>query len=199
MGIQVCENCGEDFAPKKGSRVGRFCSLRCYHAAGRPKRRADVAYRMTRAPDHPVAPASGTVAVCRIVLYDSIGPGAHPCHWCGCEVRWMAGGGLARGALLVDHLNFDPADDRIENLVPACQPCNAHRRKTGGAALIKADEVFRVFPNGTRTRALRRYCVICATPFLAVPAEAKIPGRAIYCSLSCARRAPRRARRSRVR
>lgn len=77
-------------------------------------------------PDHPTAGQNGRAYVHRAVLYDAIGPGEHRCHWCARLVDWD----LHRPhpfALVVDHLNDDPTDNRIENLVPACNRCNITR------------------------------------------------------------------------
>src|SRR5665647_1214546 len=84
-------------------------------------RRYLTAYR----PDHPIAPVSGHVYQHRVVLYDTIGDGPHPCHWCGVLVDWLPKG--ERNALQVDHLNTFGDDNRPENLVAACGPCNTTR------------------------------------------------------------------------
>lgn len=60
----------------------------------------------------------------RYVLYEKIGPGAHPCHWCGKMVEW---GGKPR--LVTDHLNENRHDNDPDNLVPACVRCNSKRAK----------------------------------------------------------------------
>lgn len=62
----------------------------------------------------------------RVRLYDSIGPGTHPCHWCGKPVAWEIAY-PAPGSLVVDHLDENKRNNAIENLVPACQPCNIGR------------------------------------------------------------------------
>ena len=82
-------------------------------------------YKRMRAVGHPVADANGMAYVHRVVLFDEIGPGPHVCHWCDVEVDWLPRG--MPGELQVDHLNNDGADNRAENLVPACRDCNAGR------------------------------------------------------------------------
>ncbi len=76
-------------------------------------------------PTHPLAPPSGRIWVHRIVLFDVIGLGPHPCHWCATEVHWIPGIGQAR--LDVDHLDGFGDHNDPENLVPSCGPCNSTR------------------------------------------------------------------------
>lgn len=82
-------------------------------------------YRRVSAPGHPLVNKNGSVYVHRKVLYDEIGPGPHPCHWCRTPVDWVAKG--QPDCLVVDHLNHDGADNRFENLVPSCYGCNTAR------------------------------------------------------------------------
>lgn len=74
---------------------------------------------------HPLA-HRGTVLEHRQALYDVIGPGTHPCHWCKTPVDWDKGNRI--GGLHVDHLNNDHQDNRLENLVPSCLSCNWQRQ-----------------------------------------------------------------------
>ena len=75
-------------------------------------------------PKHPLASNAGVVYQHRHVLFDLIGPGAHPCHWCGCEVEWK---GAGKRRLCVDHLDGDKTRNEADNLVPACHRCNSTR------------------------------------------------------------------------
>jgi len=191
---RVCENCGGLFTPKYKHRPGRFCSSACYHASGAPRGRPQATVkdqRMRAAKSHPIAPPSGVVAVSRLVLYDKIGPGPHPCNWCGGEVDWKTG--LVAGALIADHLNWDREDDRPENLVPACNPCNVNRQREFEDRAIADDDLTVIWGSGGRTRAIRRECEYCGVEFLTIPAEVK-KGKGRFCSRSCARRNPRVAR-----
>lgn len=83
-------------------------------------------------PGHPLAEGRwGDILEHRVVLYDSIGPGAHPCHHCGRVVVW----GLKdkRQRLEVDHLDGNRQNNDPANLVPSCNRCNdgqANRRRT---------------------------------------------------------------------
>lgn len=178
--MRQCETCGKDFEPKAPkTRPGRFCSLACYKDQ-----------RMTNAPGHPIAPPSGVVAVARLVLYEKIGKGPHKCHWCGTEIEWRRG--LVPGALIADHLNWDRNDDSPENLVPACLPCNTNRQRIHQDRALKEGELTMMW-SGNRTRAVERKCEACGNAFLALPAEVR-RGRGRFCSMSCARKAPRRKR-----
>lgn len=192
MDTKNCATCGAPFTPRHYDRPNRFCSSPCYQAsrAGKVQKADVVGQRMRRVPGHPIAPPSGTVAVARLVLYEKIGPGEHPCHWCGALVKWIAGGHVGTpGSLMADHLDWDRANDAPENLVPSCNHCNAHRTAHGGRAPLRHDELTMMW-GGARTRAVRRYCNHCGTEFLTIPAEVR-KGHGRYCSRSCARRAPR--------
>lgn len=136
---------------------------------------------MVNAKGHPIAPPSGTVAVARLALYDKIGPGEHPCNWCGGLVSWKLG--LVPGALIADHLNFDRNDDSPGNLVASCNSCNAHRTRQGDRNLIREGELTMLW-GGRTTRAVERFCNTCGTAFLTIPAEVD-KGRGRYCSRAC--------------
>lgn len=90
--------------------------------ARRPAKR----YAWTYAPSHPIATADGKVLTHRHVLYERVGPGPHPCHWCGTSVQWRVGKPSA-GALVADHVDHDRSNNDPANLVPSCNPCNGHR------------------------------------------------------------------------
>lgn len=196
MTTKTCEHCGNQFTPKWPNRPNRFCSRSCYNAAGRrPQKAVTKGHRMKRIPGHPLAPSSGIVVLSRVVLYDKIGPGEHPCHWCKKPVRWIVGGGPGTpSSLLADHLDWDIQNNSPDNLVPSCHLCNSHRAKSRKGGLIGSEELT-VMWGGTRTRAIERHCNNCGTAFLVPPAELK-SGRGRFCSRSCARRTPRQQGRS---
>lgn len=183
--MRRCETCGETFVPKAPKvSVGRFCSRACYYAFRGPRsapKETVKDQRMVRAPEHPIAPPGGMLAVARLVLYDKIGPGPHACNWCGTEVDWKRG--LVPGALIADHLNWNRNDDSPENLVPACNPCNVNRQRKHEDRALKADELT-VMRGSYRTRAVERVCKTCGETFLIPPAAAK-NGRGQYCSRAC--------------
>jgi hypothetical protein len=62
----------------------------------------------------------------RKVLYDAIGPGPHPCHWCSVMVDWIVGK-CVKGSLVPDHLDGNRVNNALSNLVPSCNRCNASR------------------------------------------------------------------------
>ena len=76
-------------------------------------------YRLRKAPGHPMARSNGWAYEHRLVAFRKYGPGAQACHWCGIRLGWPA--------IVVDHLNEVKTDNRPENLVVACTPCNRAR------------------------------------------------------------------------
>lgn len=175
-----CERCGKPYN-RPPALAGRFCSKQCAYAARRKER---PKYRRQRyLPDHPLAGATGLVSDARVVLYARVGPGWHACHWCGAKVRWLINRrGNARGALIADHLDGDPLNDSPDNVVVSCGGCNGTRGR-----VIQAGELF-VANGAARTRAVERVCARCHRPFLVGVAQARTPGKGLYCSRSCARR-----------
>ena len=82
---------------------------------------------LTGMQDHPLATrGSGQITEHRVVLYDAIGPGPHPCHWCDRPLNW---GG--RTGLQADHLDGVKTNNDITNLVPSCISCNRRRAAAG--------------------------------------------------------------------
>lgn len=125
----VCTIDGCDEPTKRG----RYCGLH----RGRMERygRPDLpprtgrhdhtqGYKMVRRPGHPVARKDGWALEHRVVLFDAIGEGPHPCHWCSKPLRWT--GSLHRDSdfLVVDHLDDDRRNNDRSNLAPSCSPCN---------------------------------------------------------------------------
>lgn len=84
-------------------------------------------YLDVAAAGHPMAGQNGHARQHRVVLFDAIGPGAHPCHWCGMSVTWDLSHPASSGALTVDHVDHDRTNTALSNLVPSCHPCNARR------------------------------------------------------------------------
>lgn len=85
-------------------------------------------YLIVTIPGHPLASSRGTF-LHRAVLYDAIGPGWHPCHWCDKLVTWDITVAADPKALVVDHLDFDKLNNDRANLVSSCWSCNIARTR----------------------------------------------------------------------
>lgn len=102
---------------RTGTLERRVYAYRSKHSSG---------YVCIQEPTHPMA-VNGRVFEHRKVLYDSIGPGHHPCHWCSTSVEWLRKGTAKHSSLVVDHLDGDKANNSLTNLVPSCSRCNWSR------------------------------------------------------------------------
>lgn len=131
--------------------------------------------------NHPLRPpGSSYIYEHRLVLWNKIGPGPHPCyHGCGRMIDWIPGAGARRGSLVVDHLDNSTQNNDPANLVPSCNPCNQGRKVR--KSHVRDDEVFVTIPTGTRTRAVERTCLNCGKQFPA-PRRADLQK---FCSRSC--------------
>lgn len=95
-------------------------------------------YRVIYRRAHPLANRQGTVPEHRAVLYDAIGPGDHPCHWCKRILVWKAG---PTARINADHLDGRKLNNAPANLVPACLDCNTRRGSNAQALAGLAAEV----------------------------------------------------------
>lgn len=96
-------------------------------------------YQKQSAEGHQLADAQGSVYVHRLVLFEAIGVGPHPCWWCGMLLEWRPFDGRSwSGVLVVDHLDGDASNNVASNLVPSCFSCNVHRARSGNAAFVAA-------------------------------------------------------------
>jgi hypothetical protein len=93
-------------------------------------------YRSVYLPRHPLAGRGGKVYAHRAALYDKIGCGPHPCHWCAELVDWHPRG--HPDELHSDHLNGVGDDNRPENLVPSCRGCNVTRALQARSEALRA-------------------------------------------------------------
>ncbi len=137
-------------------------------------------YKLVKIPDHPLATVRGVVRLHRAVLYEKIGPGTHPCHWCGKALRWVTqleGKSTPPDAILGDHLDGDIQNNSPKNLVPSCNGCNSLRRR---GWRIQDGELFLVDERGDRVRAVEVECAYCRAKFLARPRKARK-----FCGKSC--------------
>ncbi len=94
--------------------------------SGRPS--ALKRYRQITIWGHPLADKYGRALEHRVILYSKIGSGTHPCHWCGQDISWELPYG-SHGRLTGDHLDWDIHNNDPDNLVAACNSCNAQREE----------------------------------------------------------------------
>ena len=148
-------------------------------------RRTPPIYEMKDAPDHPLANSCGRIYVHDEVLYARIGPGPHPCHWCGKLVDWkQTEFRKMKGVLCCDHLSGISTDNRDSNLAPSCFRCNisrSHPQNFGPAD----DWVQR---GDQKLRYHIRICVGCKQEFKAanfIKTSKDHVGK--YCSIKCYR------------
>lgn len=83
-------------------------------------------YLILTSSKHELATSQGKIPYHRLVLFENIGKGIHPCNWCGKKLTWR---GKASTRLNVDHLDHNPSNNDWKNLVPSCLNCNTQRRK----------------------------------------------------------------------
>lgn len=108
---------------------------------------------------HPVAHADGRVRVHRAVLYDKIGGGEHPCHWCQALVTWAVERG--KRALVADHIDGDTWNNDPANLVPSCNGCNVSR-KARAAIRCRNGHLYAPGTTSIRVSDGTRVCLICS-------------------------------------
>lgn len=131
-----CATCGVIFTRQPTStNPPKYCSRTCFHTATRKPDNGRKFRRYERSPNHPLASVKGTIPTSRRMLYDHLGEGEHPCHWCGFSLKWrlnQKGGSTKNRDLLVDHLDGDQLNDDPDNLVATCQSCNTVRALAQG-------------------------------------------------------------------
>lgn len=102
---------------------------------------------------HLLCTKSGYVMEHRKILYDSIGAGPHSCYWCRSPIDWNVGK-CVMGSLVPDHLDGDKKNNSLNNLVPACNRCNATRGLFQAWVEAHSDDPWlrRVFNNADREK-----------------------------------------------
>lgn len=113
---------------QRRSRTGSFGPIERLRRAPGGARPTGQGYLIRTDHAHPLARVQGLVLEHRRVLFDLIGPGPHPCHWCARPVDWNYGLD-SDDVLVVDHLDFDGMNNAAENLVASCHPCNSARTR----------------------------------------------------------------------
>jgi len=138
---------------------------------------------MLRLPNHPLASSNGIVAEHRVILYDKIGDGAHPCYFCGSPIHWAKGSRISKrkDTIYVDHLNKDTHDNCPGNLVPSCLSCNQKRRHD---AIQKGEKII-IKPTGSKVRAFPKICHYCGKTFYVPRHLLNDPRKGKYCSQDC--------------
>jgi hypothetical protein len=172
-------------------REERMLKKRTYDAARRDpnapvRAKGTAGYRTLYRPGHPLIGdgAGPDLMRHRVVLYDKIGAGPHPCYWCGVMVDWLPGKSTRKGALVVDHVDGVRGHDTPENLVPACHSCNTRRGM--GERLIPADaQHIMVDRDGNKRRGEERTCEHCGTSFLVRLRRDGLPDPTKFCSRRC--------------
>ena len=130
----IVEGCGD----LGRQRTPSMCNMHYYRVRRRgevnpPQANPPQPYRHSAGyvvlPDklHPMADKRGWIYEHRMVLFDAIGPGSHPCHHCGVTVTWGT-------SLETDHLDWNKANNDLTNLVPSCHSCNVRRTHRTQAA-----------------------------------------------------------------
>lgn len=107
---------------RRTGEVGNSASLRRDYGTGSVN---EYGYMVVYCKSHPMATSQGKLLVHRGVLYNAMGEGPHPCHWCRKSLPWR--GTSAADCINVDHLDFNKLNNSPSNLVASCLDCNTKR------------------------------------------------------------------------
>jgi len=90
--------------------------------------------RLRNCHDHELSTRTGEMSYARFVLYEKLGkPTRSKCWHCGYELPWVLPPGKVHYlyvqfyVLRTCHLDLDPANNQLENLVPSCWWCWVNR------------------------------------------------------------------------
>lgn len=124
--LPKCKTKGCD---NRATRVGDGLCESCYYRlrrTGSTKKRkynyrylTKEGYIKLKKPEHPLAMARGMVFEHRAVVYDFYNGKPQACYWCGKKIGW--------DDVVIDHLNENKIDNKIENLIYSCNDCNRAR------------------------------------------------------------------------
>lgn len=177
----TCKWCSGTFTVRtlSESRRRRCCSQECARR-GNWKTQPRSAYRKTQLPEgHPLAAdRSRSVSVHQLILWDKIGSGTHPCHYCTAPVTWNAPP-HSPGRLESEHLDRNRLNNSPENLVPCCHRCNMQNR----AMNVSDDESYRMHAGGWRIRGNPAVCQYCGKDYVA-----RRDHQGLFCSRGCSNR-----------
>ena len=81
---------------------------------------------------HPLADRRGRVLYHRALLWDTLGPGPHPCIYCGAPVRFDQTDQDAPDYATCEHRDGNRLNNDPNNLAPCCWPCNRERQGSPG-------------------------------------------------------------------
>jgi len=121
--------CANPECSNKATRVGRGLCETCYYRLRRTGsykkkqvagwRKDPRGYIILYNKEHPLSSKAGLVYQHREVAYNHYGDGEQVCFWCGKQLTWKN--------VVIDHLNENKSDNRIDNLALSCNACNRSR------------------------------------------------------------------------
>lgn len=119
-------------------------------------------YVLKAAPGHPRAIGGYRAYEHRVVFSDAHGEGPFNCHWCQKQVTWSD--------MHVDHVDADPSNNAIENLVASCPPCNVKRGHRQG--MVEWREKVGIELNGVK-RTLNEWAALYGINRVSIVARIK--------------------------
>jgi hypothetical protein len=84
---------------------------------------------IANADGHPIAGLRGRIPYHRYLLFEHLGrPEWTQCFWCGFSLPWRVGLPKPTWHVInVDHIDGNPKNNELSNLVPSCAWCNCNR------------------------------------------------------------------------